>query len=693
MDFVPPPALPQDGAVSSGSKSQNSAGDKRNQASAFHSGQEVMIAGRIFRCISPLGKGSYGEVWNCRTCDDPARYGDSVALKEVLCECQKTTEQAVFEIHVLHELDRIQRERIPRSGQAPLRVPSCIASEVQPTGNGKARLRFIMTRLPGDPLDHWLSKKQQLSFNRSEAFKKGCCAAAQLLQDLVPTFLTLSTFAVHRDVNSHNILVHDQIQQGGGLSFWLIDFGLAVNLQKWADSPALIEGGEWRSADIGGDCRYWPASAWMMYLFGWKYLSIHQTFCQQYQQRLDIHGLGITALELLCKATLAVPAEGSDLVSQGIKSLVSAWIAYEESAHSWWSRLYDAFQRGQDVSLLQSTFLREQVPETLNHRLDVLRRACQEAARVSDDPVVSSVLPMLAEMISETSAWGWHDLWRVFCSGEDQVVPQSLLRQQTQPHRHLRTVDTSIPPHQASFGGASSYVPEPSPPMVENMQSAYGESHQQQALPHFGSQAHCGAQPMPQAPPMTIQHPTQSYMPPPAQQPRSYVPPVVQRTGSYVPPVQHPGSYIPPVVAHQVQVPVQTLAQESGAHRFSPAGNETPVPPGWAQLCQQMEQDHQERRRDRSQPPPQRVVGQGQPMMPPANMRARSPAPERVGGRAPPFPVDDHVRNVPRPGPSGAPRLPQGMSAMHQHQRGHMRDPSPIAMRGHARQPSIAVQV
>merc|ERR1719253_1552271 len=129
-----------------------------------------------------------------------------------------------------------------------------------------------MTRVPGEPIDKFLSTRAARygSLETVDAPKRGCALAGQLLAQLGPTLVHLSPHVWHRDVNTHNVLLADSVDGGRfsmrsnetacRASFWLIDFGLAVDSTTW--------GARWEQSEVSGDCRYWPPASWMMILKG-----------------------------------------------------------------------------------------------------------------------------------------------------------------------------------------------------------------------------------------------------------------------------------------------------------------------------------------------------------------------------------------------------------------------------------------
>eukprot|EP00435_Cladocopium_sp_Y103_P034049 s1660_g8.t1 len=239
------------------------------------------------------------------------------------------------------------------------------------------RICLAMARVPGESLDSWLRKrgnKQQQ--DGPSSVRRGCALAIALLRQLGPTLSRISSHVWHRDVNSHNILISvaegssvedEAIKQrichllfgiSNRVSFWLIDFGLAVESQSWPQ--------KWHNTDVAGDCRYWAPSSFVMSFCGpeegstvqragWMRLpriQMHSTaaspdFCSQYKTKLDIVGLGLTALELLCSTALASKETwGPDGLRGSWERLLDTWERYREDVTRWHSMIFQVFTKG-----------------------------------------------------------------------------------------------------------------------------------------------------------------------------------------------------------------------------------------------------------------------------------------------------------------------------------------------------------
>jgi serine/threonine protein kinase len=208
----------------------------------YAAGLEVEIGEHRFRCLDVLGKGSYSEVWRGEVLKGGSGEKE-VALKEVRCSSQVELQQAIFEVQVLLALERSASS----SSHGRSRVPRCISYKVDPCNNGW-KVRTSMTVVPGESLDVFIRHKVTPGVTRESATKRAVLLSAKLLRDISPTLQLLAPIAWHRDVNSHNILI-DTVRNDSTdvheierlTSFWLIDFGLAVDSQSWVTMH-----GRWR---------------------------------------------------------------------------------------------------------------------------------------------------------------------------------------------------------------------------------------------------------------------------------------------------------------------------------------------------------------------------------------------------------------------------------------------------------------
>jgi len=425
-------------------------------------GQEVRIASHRFRCVEPLGRGSYSEVWRADVLAGESGC-ESVALKEVLCRSDMELQQAIFEVQVLHELE----ESMKRSALTPICVPRCIAYRVDPCMGG-LKVRTAMTVVPGECLNLFIQRPPKPGSTRADSIALACAWAAKLLRDIGTTLQLLAPIAWHRDVNSHNILFDfpqdaTSIDDLSQRAFWLIDFGLAVDSDSWVR-------GRWQTQDIGGDSRYWPPSSWIMHLMGPEGFWGRECFREQYQRRLDIHGLGITALELLCTVAESAPLDPDDGIDgerqEAWANIFVQWHRYREDMWNWWSRVYTVFQAGGDISAVQLQMLQERVVSQLVLLLENVRLALRKGA-MAELGAASSLLTVIADMIDETCYFRLEDMHEKLTGG---AVCPSMAKQGTSvgvvDSRLVNACRPTPSSDQARLGLATWRVPsaEPGPP-------------------------------------------------------------------------------------------------------------------------------------------------------------------------------------------------------------------------------------
>lgn len=378
----------------------------------YNAGTEVDIGPFRFRCTTVLGRGSFSEVWAGEVIDGPC-IGAGVALKDLSCNTKSDLEQALLEVSLL---DRFKDLVTPQSAQAApaMRIPRYFSHRVDRRGSAW-RVRIAMERVPGESLDSWLKRPPPPGQDGPSSVRRGCAIAIALIRQLGPTLEKVSHHCWHRDINSHNVLLSDAVDGGRLLScpdvdetsrrasFWLIDFGLAVDSKTWEQN--------WPSADVAGDCRYWPPSSFFMSFCGPEDTAAKKEFCSQYKTKLDITGLGLTALEMLCSTALASrPSWGQDGLRGSWQRLLDGWQTYREDVTRWHTMIFQVFVSGGDITPLYQQLAQEQVVDrVVAHIADVraLLRACVQRA---EDPAIQRLLTVIAEMLDENSKWTMRDV-------------------------------------------------------------------------------------------------------------------------------------------------------------------------------------------------------------------------------------------------------------------------------------------
>lgn len=370
-------------------------------------GTEVAIGRYRFRCISVLGRGSFSEVWSGTILNGPEGPHQEVALKDVACHSRADLEQALLEVALL---ERFQHLAVGALGRPPvMRVPRYLAHKVDQRQSGW-RVRLAMTRVPGESLDSFLRRPPPTGQDGRNCVRRGCVLAAQLILQLGPTLERIAPHAWHRDVNSRNVLLSDAIdggrlrnsmdpdEMGTRASFWLIDFGLAVNSTTWQST--------WPHADVAGDCRYWPPSSFLMSFYGPEETRAHAELCQQYQTRLDIAGLGFTALELLCSALLQAANAGALLPDSPWRRLALAWERYREEVTRWHTMIFQVFSRGGDVGPLYRQLGQERVVDKVAAHIAKIRSLLRACGAGVENALTHSLPRVVAELIDEKSSMG-----------------------------------------------------------------------------------------------------------------------------------------------------------------------------------------------------------------------------------------------------------------------------------------------
>lgn len=458
-------------------------------------GRPIWINGLLCQITSPLGMGSFGVVWAAE-CEGVGE----VAVKEIVCQTETELSRAAYEAQLLYVLthNSMQKSRWrDESKEAPLRtipaelarIPAYVASDVTSAGSGAFRMRLAMSRVCGAPLDRFLSERQVClqkicepienspaqshSHLIAEAFHFG----RALITQIVPAMEFITSLAYHRDVNAHNILISIQeCREGSEPQFGLVDFGLAVDAALWKDKSATNPHGqsEWRHLDVGGDCRYWPTSAWLQFEVGCYELAESQALCQEYQTHLDFQGLGITALQVLAEMLPVRTASGATLginttpelsTTPELQKLQVVWASYWESATHFWAELLETFRNAGDWNALKNKFISIGVHEIISNKLHAVRVAIAEArdAFMKAPPAAgfrdacvffTALLVMISSGEERVRPTSWEDVRLCLGWGGDGNKPQSSRTLGASPRNMSST--TTVPWAPSASGSSSS---------------------------------------------------------------------------------------------------------------------------------------------------------------------------------------------------------------------------------------------
>lgn len=142
----------------------------------------------------------------------------------------------------------------------------------------------------------------------------------------------------------------------------------------------------------------------MLHCYGADYLAERSEFCTQYRTRLDIHGLGITAIEVLCASALAAYRAGA---AGGPNSavwaqLMEAWQDYRDTVGMWWEFIYSVFSEGGDFGPVHTWFTQNSVPDQTIQMLERLHQALCACLGVCDT-ATGKTLRVLVELTHSSS--------------------------------------------------------------------------------------------------------------------------------------------------------------------------------------------------------------------------------------------------------------------------------------------------
>lgn len=365
----------------------------------LHVGATVQIGRHAFRVTKPLGKGSFSTVWSAVKADG-SNNNVEIAIKETVCRTPGELSEAEKESKIVHQIGALSH-----------RIPEIIAMETIPVAAGTSIVRLAMTKVPGESLGGFLNRwKQQVGGVPCEhpqalanQFSEACHWTCELISQLLPAFEAIAPCALHRDVNTHNILVETAGPvDSSSPQFGLIDFGLATEVEHWTRLSTELA--------VVGDCRYWPVSAWFFFAAGGSELAKQPALLMEYRTQLDVHALGITALQIFIEM-LPLPAPGSaaaSLVPEGMWTLKRAWEHYWQDACNLWEPLFNAFESKTDGVQIRQHYLNSRVDlviaddlAKLRQALANLRDACVTAGPGSLLFGTRSVFAALLELISQ----------------------------------------------------------------------------------------------------------------------------------------------------------------------------------------------------------------------------------------------------------------------------------------------------
>lgn len=443
-----------------------------NNPAKLQPGVIVNIGGDYFQISAALGTGSFGVVWSALRTDevggmvnDEAGSSIHVAIKEMVCGSQAELMNALSEGNLLGKLSGCKVADSATTGNLHSALSSCIpcmaAQDSEQLGPTEWRVRLAMSRIQGEPLVLALQRLQTQQYTEVTQSASGtlgrlaepCRVASELLTQLGPALQELAKSTFHRDINPRNIIV-DGLGNASkqSISFGLVDFGMAVDARNWLGSD--LNDGAWQHVEVGGDCRYWPLSSWVMFLHGPKYLPPDSSLRREYQCGLDCHSLGITALQVLMDLFPVLPADCKGASSQllgALRDLQKAWKNYWEDVSRFWAALYDCFANQGDWVALKNQCIQQGLQAVvcdrvsgLKHALNAASRACIASPEEDGSSQLEVLLRALDALVSDAGSPG-RQLTARFSGSQDehpsegrQKHVQEMLREEQKVQEQLQ---------------------------------------------------------------------------------------------------------------------------------------------------------------------------------------------------------------------------------------------------------------
>jgi len=378
----------------------------------------VSIGGRAFEQLRMLGKGSFGVVWEVQ--DAGGSSPSEEARPTLALKCSTPANQQMLDACLLEaKVLQLLADALPAGLEGNHRVPQYVAHCVrQPAmAGGQNQVLTAMSRLEGKPVDQWLygvdeNRLKVISLSEllegplpggqlaTRDLAGASAAAAALCSQMAPVFGALSKIAFHRDVSAHNFLVREE---AGAEEFALLDFGLAVRSPGWED--------ECKVQSISGDPRYFSPAAWMLMVYGYRYLEKHPdgSFLEQYRSRIDHFSFGVLLLEVLFALWKGPEAEGRTVADAGRgKALMAARAAWR----AFWA---DAMAFFQLFHRSGANATREQLKRSVaipgyQQKLGALCSALRAACRFLPDSTAGAVFRAAAGLIDPHSSLSWGEL-------------------------------------------------------------------------------------------------------------------------------------------------------------------------------------------------------------------------------------------------------------------------------------------
>lgn len=394
----------------------------------------VRVGERLFNRLRVLGMGASGIVWEVTEATVATGHSHgTLALKYTSPSSRKMLEACLLEVELLKEVATVlpvelrSGNRVPQYvthalAPAPTRaLPGAILPPTPRADGQQPRVLLVMTKLHGKSLDQWLygideNRMKTVSMTElldgplpggqlaSRDVVSAAATATVLLTQLAPVFAAISRLAFHRDVSAHNFLVRHN--PSGEEEFALLDFGLAVRSHSWQ--------AEFKSRDISGDPRYFSPAAWMLMVYGNKYLLEHpnKSFLEQYKHRLDHYSFGVLVLEVFFALWKGPEAEAKGGLAAGeVNALSMARAAWR----SFWTEAMGLFQmyHRQGAAATRQGMAHSQATSRYAQKLHGLCTALRQAREQQPSSAFAKIFEAAADLIDPCGTRSWHDLLRV----------------------------------------------------------------------------------------------------------------------------------------------------------------------------------------------------------------------------------------------------------------------------------------
>lgn len=334
-------------------------------------GAAVVLSDETFHVTDALGRGSFGAVWRARSAG-----GRTVAIKEVACASRESASHVLAEAQMLR-IARQELQAVAEGERLAERIPSLFASTIESLSPTSWRVRLVMSEVRGSSLEYALAAHRRARKGRGSVaapaaaeLAHACRCTCELVVQIAPVLENISAKVYHRDVSPRNIQVEGL--EAGEPKFGLVDFGLAVDAERWRAMGGF--------GDLGGDGRYWPPSAWFAFCRGRSDLRRRRGMCHEFATRLDAHSLGIAALR--CFVELLPPRSAED-AADGVREIFgvqAAWRLYWADVCGHWKRLLATYRAGGGFEALRDEYAAAAVHREVAAGLRALRRALAGAA-------------------------------------------------------------------------------------------------------------------------------------------------------------------------------------------------------------------------------------------------------------------------------------------------------------------------